>query len=409
MNKNRKHMEVFALLGFTLMISISAVLTKDTAIVQSAPVEPKACVGQSTATQAGVASAIDTTLAPAAVPSSEAADNVIAGVSGVVGDYEEIVYVERGEVDMVAASGEDEEPEDEWSDKLMADVDKEMNVRADANAESAIVGTLHKGDLATVVEDQGEWIKITSGNVEGYVKSDYCVTGEEAFDYAMENCHTTATVLTNGLRIRKDMSTESGVVKTLAENDAILVDTDAEVDEGWVAVIYNKETYYVSADYVDVALSTGTALTVEEEAEIARREAEAAAAAKAKQTESAGTVSGSALAANVDEVTLLAALIQCEAGNQSYDCQLAVGAVVVNRVKSPSYPNTLVEVIYQKSQFGPASNGALAKRLNKTISETAMAAATAALNGDSNIGGACSFKLTKSGHEGIAIDALVFY
>lgn len=403
MDKNRKCMEVFALLGLTLMISISAVLTNDTAIVQSATLE------QGTAMQAGVASAIDNTLALAAIPSSEAADNVIAGVSGVVGDYEETVYVERGEVDVVAASGEEEEPESEWSDKLMADVDKEMNVRADANAESAIVGTLHKGDLATVLEDQGEWIKITSGNVEGYVKSDYCVTGEEAYDYAMENCHTTATVLTNGLRIRKDMSTESGVVKTLAENDAILVDTDAEVEEGWVAVIYNKETYYVSADYVDVALSTGTALTVEEEAEIARREAEAAAAAKAKQTESAGTVTGSALAANVDEVTLLAALIQCEAGNQSYECQLAVGAVVVNRVKSPSYPNTLVEVIYQKSQFGPASNGALAKRLNKSISETAMAAASAALNGDSNVGGACSFKLTKSGHEGIAIDALVFY
>lgn len=403
MDKNRKCMEVFALLGLTLMISITAVLTNDTAIVQSATLE------QGTTMQAGVASAIDNTLALAAIPSSEAADNVIAGVSGVVGDYEETVYVERGEVDVVAASGEEEEPESEWSDKLMADVDKEMNVRADANAESAIVGTLHKGDLATVLEDQGEWIKITSGNVEGYVKSDYCVTGEEAYDYAMENCHTTATVLTNGLRIRKDMSTESGVVKTLAENDAILVDTDAEVDDGWVAVIYNKETYYVSADYVDVALSTGTALTVEEEAEIARREAEAAAAAKAKQTESAGTVTGSALAANVDEVTLLAALIQCEAGNQSYDCQLAVGAVVVNRVKSPSYPNTLVEVIYQKSQFGPASNGALAKRLNKSISETAMAAASAALNGDSNVGGACSFKLTKSGHEGIAIDALVFY
>lgn len=403
MDKNRKCMEVFALLGLTLMISITAVLTNDTAIVQSATLE------QGTTMQAGVASAIDNTLALAAIPSSEAADNVIAGVSGVVGDYEETVYVERGEVDVVAASGEEEEPESEWSDKLMADVDKEMNVRAEANAESSIVGTLHKGDLATVLEDQGEWIKITSGNVEGYVKSDYCVTGEEAYDYAMENCHTTATVLTNGLRIRKDMSTESGVVKTLAENDSILVDTDAEVDDGWVAVIYNKETYYVSADYVDVALSTGTALTVEEEAEIARREAEAAAAAKAKQTESAGTVTGSALAANVDEVTLLAALIQCEAGNQSYDCQLAVGAVVVNRVKSPSYPNTLVEVIYQKSQFGPASNGALAKRLNKSISETAMAAASAALNGDSNVGGACSFKLTKSGHEGIAIDALVFY
>lgn len=404
MNKNRKCMEVFALLGVTMMISVFAVLSNDTVIAEKTTMNM----------EAGVAGILEANLDSATIPATEAAENVVAGVSDVIADYKEAVNVERADVDIVASAGEEETEEvqqsdDEWSDKLMADVEKEMNVRADADADSSIVGTLHKGDLATVLEDQGEWIKISSGNVEGYVKSDYCVTGDDAYDYAMENCHTTATVLTNGLRIRKDMSTDAGVVKTLAANDAILVDTDAETADGWVAVIYNKNTYYVSADYVDVTLSTGTALTVEEEAEIARREAEAAAAAKAKQTSSEGTVSGSALAANVDEVTLLAALIQCEAGNQSYDCQLAVGAVVANRVKSGSYPNTVVDVIYQKSQFGPAHNGTLERRLGKSISETSMAAATAALNGDTNIGSACHFKLTKSGHEGIAIDALVFY
>ncbi len=54
---------------------------------------------------------------------------------------------------------------------------------------------------------------------------------------------------------------------------------------------------------------------------------------------------------------LLAALIYCEAGNQPYEGQVAVGAVVMNRVRSGSYPNTISEVIYQSGQFGPAMTG----------------------------------------------------
>lgn len=64
------------------------------------------------------------------------------------------------------------------------------------------------------------------------------------------------------------------------------------------------------------------------------------------------------------DVRLLSSLIYAEAGNQCYAGQLAVGIVVMNRVENKQFPNTLKKVIYQKSQFGPASNGSLKKALN---------------------------------------------
>lgn len=65
------------------------------------------------------------------------------------------------------------------------------------------------------------------------------------------------------------------------------------------------------------------------------------------------------------EVRLLSTLIYCEAGNQSYAGKLAVGIVVVNRMDSKIYPNTLKGVVYQKHQFGPVRNGSLNKALNE--------------------------------------------
>ncbi|MFA9465496.1 MAG: cell wall hydrolase [Velocimicrobium sp.] len=65
------------------------------------------------------------------------------------------------------------------------------------------------------------------------------------------------------------------------------------------------------------------------------------------------------------ELRLLAALISCEANGEPYAGKVAVGIVVVNRMESKSFPNTIKSVIYQKYQFGPARNGALAKALNE--------------------------------------------
>ncbi len=98
-----------------------------------------------------------------------------------------------------------------------------------------------------------------------------------------------------------------------------------------------------------------------------------------------------ASSAGADDTSLLAALIYCEAGNQSYDGMVAVGAVVMNRVNSPSFPNSISEVIYQGGQFTPASSGALASALANGVPSACQDAAVAALNGENPVGDALYF------------------
>lgn len=115
-----------------------------------------------------------------------------------------------------------------------------------------------------------------------------------------------------------------------------------------------------------------------EEAErIAREKAEAEAAAAAQA-----------------EKELLASLIFCEAGNQPYEGQVAVGAVVMNRINSSSYPDTMEEVIYQSGQFSPAMSGWLDRvRANQGYTEAAMQAAEDALAGSNPIGDCLYFSV----------------
>ena len=94
----------------------------------------------------------------------------------------------------------------------------------------------------------------------------------------------------------------------------------------------------------------------------------------------------------VSQRKLMAAIIFCEAGNQPYNGKVAVGAVIMNRVKSGRFPNTIEGVIYQRGQFTPAMTGKLSRVLNSgKIPGSCYDAADAALNGENPIGGALFF------------------
>lgn len=95
--------------------------------------------------------------------------------------------------------------------------------------------------------------------------------------------------------------------------------------------------------------------------------------------------------ASTDDVSLLAALIYCEAGNQSREGKVAVGAVVMNRIASSSYPSTISDVIYQSGQFAPAITGWLGQVLSSGASSDCYEAAQAALNGENPVPGALYF------------------
>lgn len=115
------------------------------------------------------------------------------------------------------------------------------------------------------------------------------------------------------------------------------------------------------------------------------------------------------LAARSEEVRMMAAMIQCEAGNQPIEGQIAVGAVIMNRVKSARYPNTIIEVLYQPSQFGPAGSETFAALLtNNTIKESCREAAKQAFMGVDNVGGALHFQRAGK-KDGIVIGNHVFY
>ena len=91
-------------------------------------------------------------------------------------------------------------------------------------------------------------------------------------------------------------------------------------------------------------------------------------------TSSGGTV-------NASDAAMLAALIQCEAGGESYEGKLAVGSVVMNRVDSSYFPDTVVGVIYQSGQFSPVASGRFAVVLSSGADASCVQAATEVLAG----------------------------
>lgn len=100
------------------------------------------------------------------------------------------------------------------------------------------------------------------------------------------------------------------------------------------------------------------------------------------------------------DAELLASIIFCEAGNQSFEGQVAVGAVVLNRMHSDQFPDSMEEVIYQPGQFGPVSTGWLDRvRRTSGYTDSALKAAQAALNGENPIGNCLYFDQGGSGKQ----------
>ena len=326
--------------------------------------------------------------------------NSYAGVAATLFDYEKsltaenAVTVEKENVEMVATAQDAQQEaqpqltqeQQEWQTKLMPNVEESLNVRAQADEQSDIVGKLYKGSVADIVENDGTWAHIKSGNVDGEI----------------------ATVNTDGLRVREAADTNSKALEVADQGKTYQVDRAAQAPDGWIAVVCDSQTGYIAADYATRSLNTRVGITIEEEqAQIAaQKEAERKAAEEkaakeaakaAKESKKTETTQGEAVSAGADDLTLLAAIIECEAGGESYECQLAVGAAVINRVKSSSYPNSISGVIYQKGQFGPASSGKLARKLSGRISSSCYSAAQEAMSGVDNTGGCTSFNDHGSG------------
>lgn len=284
---------------------------------------------------------------------------------------------------------------------VMARVNEYVNIRLEADQDSEKVGILYKDCGGDVLEKNDEWTKIKSGDVTGWIKNQYLYFGKEAEELARDVGVLTAYSETETLRVRKEPSLDAGIVGLLANGQAV----EAISEEGdWVRVSYEGETGFVAAEYVRVEFGIDTAesmaaIRAREEAERARVAAEAA--KKVEQKE--------AVIASASELEILAALIQCEAGGEPYEGQVAVGAVVMNRVRCGGYPDNITDVIYASGQFVPASGGRMESLiLNKTTKASCIQAAQEAINGVCNVGDALHFR-RNNGRDGLVIGNHVFW
>lgn len=287
------------------------------------------------------------------------------------------------------------EPE-EQSELVMANVKNALNVRSDASEDSEKVGMLYKDCGGTIIERRDGWTKLQSGNIIGWASDEYLLFGEDAENLASDVGRLIATIEADTLRVRKGPDTGAGVWGLLPKGEMVEVVDDTT--EGWICIDYEGEDGYVSAEYVSTEFQIDAGETIEE---IKLREA--------AEREAKRHVNYGQYTTDADTTKLLAALIQCEAGNQSYEGQVAVGAVVMNRVRSGAYPDSIHGVIYASGQFTPAMNGKVnAVYESGNISESCLRAAQDALDGTSNVGDATHFR-RNNGREGIVIGNHVFY
>ncbi len=187
--------------------------------------------------------------------------------------------------------------EDVFRTLVIAQVNHYVNVRSIPSEEGEILGKLYDNSVGTFISEENGWYQISSGSVTGYVKAEYCVTGDDAVQIAKQVGKRFATVTTQTLFVRKEPSLEAPILSMVPEGDELLV-LD-EVD-GWVQVDVEEGTGWISTDYTDLHSEFVQAESREEEAarlakEQEEREKARAAAAASKSassvTESAGAAS----------------------------------------------------------------------------------------------------------------------
>ena len=294
----------------------------------------------------------------------------------------------------------------EYADKFMVNVSEYLNVRASADENSEVIGKLYAGTGGTVIEKGAEWTKISSGNVEGYASTQYLVFDKDVEAMAKASGAIKATITGESIRVRKGAGTDFGVWG-LVFTDEVYTVISSEGE--WIAINFEGETGYISADYATVKLSIKAGITIEEELEQIRIEEERKrqeelerqrkieeAKAEAKRVAAASqfveTVQTSPYNLTEDDVYLLACLVHSEAGSEPYEGKLAVANVVLNRLNGGYYGNTISDVIYAKGQFSVVPMGRLAQVLAQGPNSESIKAAKEAVSGVNNVPNYASFR-----------------
>lgn len=157
----------------------------------------------------------------------------------------------------------------------IADVDNNLNIRSGPGEDKKLVGKLPKNGGCEILSQEGDWSKITSGKVTGYVKSEFLITGSRGTQLAKKLGNYIATANTNGLRVRKNPTVDSEVIDQIAKGEELLVldsriISDDKEHGKWVQVNLDSDDSidgsvgYVAKEYVDLSFQLIKAVSIEE-------------------------------------------------------------------------------------------------------------------------------------------------
>lgn len=273
----------------------------------------------------------------------------------------------------------------DWSKKAIPRDGKELSVYSSPDQEKEI-GKVYGDTIMSILSGEEGWTRIQSGYLRGYVKSESIYSEKKAEEWASQICPERVISDIWNTEIRKEPDVDSNIVEYMNQRRPYdLLSSrngwnEVQTEEGIKGYVEEKgvkrvRTIYMGRSYTNIGNPQAPFV-------------------KMRMTES--------------EKRLLAAIIYCEARGEVFEGQVAVGSVVMNRVHSADFPNTISEVIYQDGQFEPVLMERYEKVLedDSQISESCYEAVEVIVQGGSNIGDALYFKI---GGGGIQIGVHGFY
>lgn len=217
------------------------------------------------------------------VKNSSDTSTAIKADNGMISVGEAVITADKEIVEPIVAtiSSPDEianEVKEDFSSLVIARVNDYVNVRDIPSEDGEIVGKLYDKSVGNFIEEENGWYKIESGNCTGYVKSEYCVTGDDAVNLAKEVGTRIATVTTTTLKVREEPSMDAPVLGLIPIDDQLTV---SEEIDGWVKVDIEEGNGYVSNEFVSLSTEFVKAESKEEEEARLQKEKEARDAARA--------------------------------------------------------------------------------------------------------------------------------
>ena len=310
-----------------------------------------------------------------------------------------------------------------------------LDIHAEANTASAVIGQVMEDGHVAILAKYNDWVQIQAGEIAGWVPAENLVETEISNEEAVaaneqviaERTGATASEdeffaeeevqqdETAALQAEASKAAQNEIEEVQAAEEAARIEAEAQ------AKAAAEEAAQLAAEAQAKAAEEAARIEAEAQAKAAEEAARLEAEAQAKAAEEAARIAAEAqqaalsaqaaqtAAISAEELKLLANIIYCEAGSESYVGKVAVGNVIMNRVKSASQPNTITEVVYAKGQFSPVRNGSLQRALSSDKADAACyQAAIEALAGAQPVGGKLFFR-RNNGRSGQVIGHHVFY